>query len=182
MPATIAASAWATLNASVKCDGFPAPPDATTGTETASEISRVTVSSNPARVPSASTLLTTISPAPSPTARFAHSTASIPVRSRKPRVVTSYPLGHAALSLRTGSIPSTMHCAPNSRAPSRMISGVRTASELTLTFSAPARMTRSMSATDVMPPPTANGMRIVRATASTMPMSIGRCSADAVMS
>ena len=60
-----------------------------TGTGTASAIRRVTVSSNPARVPSASTLLTTISPAPSSTARFAHSTASIPVNSRKPRVVIS---------------------------------------------------------------------------------------------
>ena len=39
-----------------------------------------------------------------------------------------------------------------------------------------------MSATVEMPPPTANGMRIVRATASTIPMSIGRRSADAVMS
>ena len=63
-----------------------------------------------------------------------------------------------------------------------MICGLATASELTDTFSAPARITRSMSASVAMPPPTANGMRTDLATASTMPMSIGRCSADAVMS
>ena len=50
------------------------------------------------------------------------------------------------------------------------------------TFSAPARITRSMSASVLTPPPTANGMRIAFATAATMPMSIGRRSAEAVMS
>ena len=54
--------------------------------------------------------------------------------------------------------------------------------ELTETFSAPARITRSMSATQLIPPPTANGMRMAFATASTILMSIGRRSADAVMS
>ena len=46
-------------------------------------------SSKPSRVPSASTEFTTISPAPRSTALFAHSTASMPVNSRKPRVVIS---------------------------------------------------------------------------------------------
>ena len=63
-----------------------------------------------------------------------------------------------------------------------MICGLRTAREFTLTFSAPARITRSMSPTSDTPPPTANGMRIDSATAATMPMSVGRRSADAVMS
>jgi len=89
MPATIAASACASTKASRRCAEHPAPPEATTGTPTASATRRVIVSSNPARVPSASTEFTTISPAPSPSARFAHSTASMPVRLRKPRVVIS---------------------------------------------------------------------------------------------
>ena len=63
-----------------------------------------------------------------------------------------------------------------------MMPGLRTASELTETFSAPASITRSMSASDETPPPTAKGMCTAFATASTMPMSIGRPSADAVMS
>ena len=66
--------------------------------------------------------------------------------------------------------------------PSAMMSGLRTASEFTEIFSAPARMTRSMSSTELMPPPTANGILIAFATASTMPMSIGLRSALAVMS
>ena len=45
--------------------GVPAPPEATTGIPTASEIIRVIVSSYPSRVPSASMELSTISPAPS---------------------------------------------------------------------------------------------------------------------
>ena len=75
-----------------------------------------------------------------------------------------------------------MHCDPNAFAPSAMMDGFRTASEFTDTFSAPARITLSISASVLIPPPTANGMRTARATASTMPISIGRCSADAVMS
>ena len=83
---------------------------------------------------------------------------------------------------RTGSIPKTTHWRPNAAAPSAMSDGRSTASELTETFSAPARITRSMSPSVATPPPTAKGMRTARATASTMPMSIGRPSADAVMS
>jgi len=84
--------------------------------------------------------------------------------------------------VRTGSIPSTTHCAPNARAPSAMTSGRATASELTLTFSAPASRIRSMSATDDTPPPTANGMRTARATRATISRSVGRRSCEAVMS
>ena len=63
-----------------------------------------------------------------------------------------------------------------------MMAELRTASEFTDTFSAPARITLSMSASVLIPPPTANGIRTERATVSTMPMSIGRRSADAVIS
>ena len=52
---------------------------------------------------------------------------------------------------------STMHCRPNASAPSRMISGLRTAIESTLIFSAPAFSTSNMSSTTRMPPPTVNG-------------------------
>lgn len=75
-----------------------------------------------------------------------------------------------------------MHCEPNWRAPSAIISGFRTASELTLTFSAPARSTRRMSSSVSIPPPTAKGIWTAFATSRTMSISIPRLSADAVMS
>ena len=75
-----------------------------------------------------------------------------------------------------------MHCVPNAAAPSLMICGLRTACELTDTFSAPASSTARMSATDPMPPPTANGMKICSATRRTTSSMMPRRSADAVMS
>ena len=63
-----------------------------------------------------------------------------------------------------------------------MMEGSATASELTEIFSAPANSTRDMSSSVRIPPPTANGMRTARATSRTMSMSIGRPSAEAVMS
>ena len=52
------------------CSSVPAPPLATTGTPTASLMRRVMTRSNPALVPSASMEFSTISPAPSATARL----------------------------------------------------------------------------------------------------------------
>lgn len=89
MLAIMAASAWAFVNTSARCWGVPAPPDATTGIETFSAIFAVRVSSYPCFVPSASTLFTTISPTPRSCALCAHSSASMPVLSRKPRIVIS---------------------------------------------------------------------------------------------
>ena len=50
-----------------------------------------------------------------------------------------------------------MHWRPNASAPSRMMSGLRTAIESTLIFSAPALSTSNMSSTERIPPPTVNG-------------------------
>ena len=57
-----------------------------------------------------------------------------------------------------------------------------TASVFTLTFSAPARITRRISSTVPMPPPTEKGMNIVSATLFTTSSMIARPSAEAVMS
>ena len=54
-------------------------------------------------------------------------------------------------------VQSTMHWRPNASAPWRRISGLRTAIESTLIFSAPALSTSNMSSTERMPPPTVNG-------------------------
>ena len=51
-----------------------------------------------------------------------------------------------------------MHWAPKRRAPAVTRSGVRTAEELRLTLSAPARSSSVMPSTEPMPPPTVNGM------------------------
>ena len=66
------------------CSSLPAPPLATTGTPTDSLTRRVMARSKPAFVPSASIEFKTISPAPSPTALRAQSTASRPVDFRPP--------------------------------------------------------------------------------------------------
>ncbi|CPU67633.1 Uncharacterised protein [Mycobacteroides abscessus] len=68
---------------------MPAPPLAISGTRTSERTAASISRSNPAVVPSASIELSRISPAPSPAARDAHSTASIPVPRRPPWVVTS---------------------------------------------------------------------------------------------
>ena len=74
---------------SAKCSGSLAPPDAITGTETAREIAAVRGISKPACVPSRSTEVSRISPAPSETPCCAHAMASRPVDSRPPRTITS---------------------------------------------------------------------------------------------
>ena len=66
--------------------------------------------------------------------------------------------------------------------PSRMMSGLRTAIESTLIFSAPALSTSNMSSTSRMPPPTVNGTNTWCATARTVSRSILRFSALALMS
>ena len=91
----------------------PAPPLATTGTPTDSLMRRVMTRSKPALVPSASMLFKTISPAPSDTARLAHSTASRPVILRPPCEKTSHRSGATFLA----SMETTMHWLPNFSAP-----------------------------------------------------------------
>ncbi len=96
---------------------------------------------------------------------------------------TSYPEGMPERApTRLTWVLSTMHWRPNASAPSRMISGLRTAIESTLIFSAPALSTSNMSSTERMPPPTVNGTNTWRATRRTVSRSILRFSALAVMS
>jgi hypothetical protein len=61
-------------------------------------------------------------------------------------------------------------------------SGVRTAAELMLTFSAPAWTSRAASSSVRMPPPTVNGMKMASATRRTMSSTMSRPSWLAVMS
>src|SRR5437016_8006298 len=64
MEAASAASAAPALKISTKCSGDLAPPEAMTGTDTALEISAVSFVSKPSCVPSRSTEVSRISPAP----------------------------------------------------------------------------------------------------------------------
>ena len=79
--------------AGAKCASAPAPPLAMTGTVTTARTAWISSRSKPMVVPSASIEFSRISPAPSPVPRRAQSTASIPVPTRPPCVVTSKPLG-----------------------------------------------------------------------------------------
>ena len=96
--------------AGAKCASVPAPPLATTGTVTTARAARISSRSKPRVVPSASIEFSRISPAPSRTARWDHSTASIPVPVRPPWVVTSKPLDSPGA--RRASTDSTTHCDP----------------------------------------------------------------------
>ena len=75
---------------------------------------------------------------------------------------------------RRGSILTTVAQQPNLRETSAMSSGVRTAAEFRLTFSAPAWINWVASASVRMPPPTVNGMKICSATRWTMSSRIAR--------
>src|SRR6185369_16066281 len=155
MLAASTASALPSSSTSAMCSRLPAPPLATTGTPTASLIRRVMARSNPALVPSASMLLSTISPAPSETARCAHSTASSPVGLRPPCENTSHRSGDTFFA----SIETTMHWLPNFSAPLRIRLGFANADELILILSAPALSMLYMSSTERRPPPTVSGIK-----------------------
>src|ERR1035438_7053299 len=100
MLAARTASALPSSSTSAMCSKLPAPPLATTGTPTDSLMRRVMTKSNPAFVPSASMLLSTISPAPNDTARLAHSTASRPVGLRAPCEKTPHLSGANQVGIR----------------------------------------------------------------------------------
>jgi hypothetical protein len=179
--------------AGAKCASVPAPPLAMTGTVTAARTARISSRSKPAVVPSASIEFSRISPAPSCTPRRAQATASIPVPVRPPCVVTSKPLdspggrtppdpparGPAA---RRASTDSTTHCDPNRCAASDSSSGRAMAAVLSETLSAPARSSRSTSATLRTPPPTVSGMKTCSAVRRTTSSMVSRPPLDAVMS
>ena len=90
----------------------PQPPEATTGTRTASATARVRATSKPSFVPSRSMLVSRISPAPRSAPSRAHATASVPVGVRPPCTKTSQPPVPAARA----SMASTTACAPKRRA------------------------------------------------------------------
>jgi hypothetical protein len=164
-----------------KCARSPAPPLAITGTATTARTALISSRSKPVVVPSASIEFSRISPAPSWVARRAHSTASSPVPIRPPCVVTSKPLD-VSPGARRASTDSTTHCDPNRRAASASSSGLAIAAVLSETLSAPARSSRSASATLRIPPPTVSGMNTWSAVRRTTSSMVWRPSLDAVMS
>ncbi len=166
--------------AGAKCASVPAPPLAITGTVTAARTARISSRSKPAVVPSASIEFSRISPAPSCTARRAQRTASIPVPVRPPWVVTSNPLDGPGE--RRASTDRTMHCEPNRSAASDSSSGRAIAAVLSETLLAPARSSRSTSATLRTPPPTVSGMNTCSAVRRTTSYMVSRPPLDAVMS
>ena len=155
----------------------PAPPEAMTGTSTASQTAASISRSKPPFTPSVSMLLRTISPAPRRTPSLIHWMASRPVSSRPPLAKT-----RNCPSTRLASTDRTTHWSPYFFAARVMRSGSRMAPELTLTLSAPHLSTRSKSSTVLMPPPTVRGMKMVEATSVRMSVNRARPSAEAVMS
>ena len=105
----------------------------------------------------------------------------MPVPTRPPCVVTSKPLG-AAGPARRASTDSTTHCDPNRSAASASSSGRAMAAVLSDTLSAPARSSRSTSATLRTPPPTVSGMNTCSAVRRTTSYMVSRPPLDAVMS
>ena len=81
-----AALALPSVSTSAMCATEPHPPDAMTGTVTASETARFSATSKPSLVPSRSMLVSRISPAPHSAPSRAQATASRPVGVRPPRV------------------------------------------------------------------------------------------------
>ena len=82
--AASAALARPSVKAAAMCATVPHPPEATTGTRTASATARVSGRSKPSLVPSRSMLVSRISPAPRSTPSRTHATASRPVGVRPP--------------------------------------------------------------------------------------------------
>ena len=165
------------VNSCAKCSMVPAPPLAMMGTSTrAASVSSIS-RSKPPFTPSVSMELRTISPAPSPTPRTAHSMASMPVSSRPPLAKR-----RNCPSTRLTSMDKTTHWSPYFLAAWPMRAGFAMAPELTLTLSAPHLSTRSKSASVRMPPPTVRGMKISEATRRRMSVKRFRPSAEAVMS
>ena len=162
---------------STKSCAQPAPPEAITGTSTASQTAESISMSKPPFTPSVSMLLTTTSPAPRATHFLIQPMASSPVSSRPPRANT-----RKAPSTRFTSAESTTHWSPYLLAAARTSSGSRIAPVFTLTLSAPHLRTRSKSSIELMPPPTVSGMKMVRATSRSASAKSLRPSALAVMS
>src|SRR3989442_902449 len=95
------ASASPSIRTLTRSSADPAPPDAITGIVTVRATARVSARSYPARVPSASTAFSRISPAPSRSASRAQASAPIPRRLRPPWLVASQPAPQSAASTHT---------------------------------------------------------------------------------
>src|SRR5262245_44876388 len=171
------ASAWPSSTPSAMCSAEPTPPEAITGTPTASDTARVSARSKPSRVPSRSMLVSRISPAPAASMRRAHSSASMPVPLRPPCVKTSH-----EEPFLLASIATTTHWQPTISDAWRTRSGFCTAAVLIDTLSAPALRSRRTSSTLRTPPPTVRGIKTREATASITCSRMSRSSELAVMS
>ncbi len=192
MLAASTASAPPRVTPSAKSSSEPTPPEAITGTGTASLTARVSFRSNPDLVPSRSMLVSRISPAPRRAISAAHCTASRPVFLRPPWLYTSQPGPAARPSApmrcsssavrRLASMATTMHCAPYLSEAALITSGLAMAAELKLVLSAPALSRRRTSSTVRTPPPTVSGMKTWLATDSMMGRIRSRPSLVAVMS
>ena len=131
MPAASAAEQLVASNTSVKCSGHPAPEEAMTGMDTASDTSPTSSWSNPFPWPSSSMQLSRISPAPRASIAVASSYAPMSRPSRPPFTVHCHqqnpsPLGPgadvathlflvregSATYTRRGSMDMTTACAP----------------------------------------------------------------------
>jgi hypothetical protein len=84
--------------------------------------------------------------------------------------------------IRRASTDSTTHCEPNRWAASASNSGRAMAAVFSDTLSAPARSSRSTSATLRTPPPTVSGMNTWSAVRPTTSIMVSRSPLDAVMS
>ena len=155
----------------------PAPPDAITGTFTASTTLFNSSKSKPSFTPSVSMLLTTISPAPLDTPSLIRDSASIPVFSRPPFAnIINLP------STLFMSQERTTHWFPYFFAASSIKSGFLIAPLFTLTLSAPHFRTLSKSSSEFIPPPTVRGIKTLEAVSFRMSVKISLFSAEAVMS
>src|SRR3954451_14852256 len=176
--AATTAAAWPSRIPATRWSSVPTPPDAITGTGTASEMARVRSMSNPLPVPSRSIEVKRISPAPRATTSFAYSTASMPVVLRPPWVKIS----HLSDATRLASIATTIHWLPNFSAPSLTILRSATAAELIEILSAPASNSWRISSIERTPPPTVSGMKQASAVRRTTSRIVLRFSWLAVMS
>lgn len=123
------------------CSYEPQPPAATTGIEIALETDRISSRSYPCIMPSRSTLVSRISPAPRSSTSPAHPTTL------SERIPTPDP----------ASMDTTMAWLPNFFAASVIKSGRANALELMETLSAPQASSRLMSLTLRTPPPIVTG-------------------------
>ena len=124
----------------------PTPPDAITGTSTASATARVSARSKPVRAPSRSMLVSRISPAPRAATSRAH-VDGVDAGRRAPAVRVDLPRRRRRIAWRR----SRRRCIArrSARAASSNSAGLLTPAVLMLTLSAPALSSARMSSTEL---------------------------------